>query len=67
MVTKYRDYTTTELLVMDAGRDYHDPDLERELCDRAGLLEEFEAADGENFEMVVARAAKILDPSVLIY
>lgn len=59
-MTKYRDYTTTELLVMDVGRDYHDPDLERELCQRAGLLEEFEASDGDTFESVIDKAIEIL-------
>jgi hypothetical protein len=57
---KYRNYTTTELIVMDAGRDYYDPELVAEICDRAGLEEELEASDGESFEGVLNRAVKIL-------
>lgn len=37
----------------------------RELCDAAGLLEEYEAADGETFETVIFKAAEILGVEVL--
>lgn len=37
----------------------------RELCDAAGLLEEYEAADGETFEAVIFKAAEILGVEVL--
>lgn len=32
----------------------------RELCDMAGIIEEWEQADGETFEQVVEKAAEIL-------
>ncbi len=37
-----------------------DADDCKELCEAAGLSEEWEAADGENFEAVVEQAAEIL-------
>ena len=37
-----------------------DPELLRELCDLAGLSQEWEEADGEGFEAVAYRAAEIL-------
>ena len=40
---KYRDYTTTQLLVIDAGRDYDDPELAAEICRRAELLKSRQA------------------------
>ena len=39
---KFRDCTTTELLVIDAGLDYHDMELVEEICARAGLSEALE-------------------------
>ena len=64
---KFRDCTTIELLVMDAGRDYHDPDLIEEICNRAGLSEAYAASHGdssadpgESFESVLDRALEIL-------
>lgn len=36
----------------------------RELCDMAGIIEEWEQADGETFESVVYKAADILDVSI---
>lgn len=60
-MTKYKDYTTVELLVMDVGTEYgHDPELETELCYRAGLLEEFRASDDETYRSVLKRAVKFL-------
>ena len=59
-MNKYRDCTTTELLAIDAGLDYYDPDLVAEICDRAGLSEAYAAADGESFENVFDRAVEIL-------
>ena len=66
MKNKYKNYTTVELLIIDAGRDYHDSELERELCDRAGLLEEYKAADGDTFESVIDRAVEKLEQSQLV-
>ena len=59
-MNKYRDYTTTELLVTDSGRDFQDPQLEEEICNRAGLLKEFIDSDDETFKNVLDRAVKIL-------
>lgn len=60
-MTKYKGYTTVELLVMDVGTEYgHDPELETELCYRAGLLEELRAFDNEAYKNVLNRAVKIL-------
>ena len=58
---KYRDYETTELLVMDAGRDYYEPELVFEICYRAGLEKEWGDADGETIEGVFDRALEILE------
>lgn len=59
-MTKYRNCTTKELLIKDALMDYYDPELVLEVCRRADLLVEFEAADGENFEKILDRAFEIL-------
>jgi hypothetical protein len=40
--------------------DTWDGDACRELCDLAGLVDEWDAADGETFEGVVYKAANIL-------
>lgn len=56
MKTKYRTYTTIELLVMD----HDDHELVNEICDRAGLLEELRASDNEAYKSVLDRAVKIL-------
>ena len=36
----------------------------RELCDLAGIHEEWEQADGETFEQVIGKAAEILKVEV---
>ena len=41
--------------------DEWDSETLRELCERAGLLLEWEKADGGSFESVVTRAAEILE------
>ena len=65
---KFRDCTTTELLAIDAGLDYYDPDLVEEICDRAGLSDAYAASHGdssadggETFESVLDRALNILE------
>ena len=65
---KFRDCTTTELLAIDAGLDYYDPDLIEEVCERAGLLDAYAASHGdssadggETFESVLDRALEILE------
>ena len=40
---KYRNYSTTQLLVIDAGRDYEDPELADEICRRVELLKSRQA------------------------
>lgn len=40
--------------------DVYDPDLCRALCVAAGMESEWNAADGENFEAVLAAAAQKL-------
>ena len=37
-----------------------DDELLKQLCEEAGMLEEYEAADGETFESVVFKAAEKL-------
>lgn len=64
MENKYKNYTVTELLVMDAGRDYHDPELEAEICERAGLDKEWADADGESFESILEQALEILKEDI---
>ena len=60
METKYRTYTTRELLVIDAGRDFQELQLEEEICSRAGLLKEFRDSDDWTSKSVLNRAVKIL-------
>ena len=43
------------------SQDTWDMDLLKELCSIAGLSEEWNKADGDNFESVAYRAAKILN------
>lgn len=37
-----------------------DMDMCRELCEDAGMLDEWESADGDNFESIIYKAADIL-------
>lgn len=57
---KYRDYANFALLMTESALDYHDPELNEEICDRAGLLEDYKSSDGETFESVLDRAIEIL-------
>ena len=41
------------------------PDDCRELCELAGIEDEWDAADGETFEQVIYKAAEILGVEVL--
>ena len=56
----YKDFDTTGLILLESGLDYHDPELIKEICDRAGLSQDLAAADGESFESVLDRALEIL-------
>lgn len=47
------------------GIDSWHVEMCRELCNRAGLLEEFEAAEDDEFEGVIFRAAEILDVEII--
>ena len=46
----YKDYTNFALLMIESASDQHNPELAAEICHRAGLLEEWNSADGETFE-----------------
>jgi len=56
----YKDYTNFALLMIESASDQHNPELAAEICHRAGLLEEWNSADGETFESVIDRAIEIL-------
>jgi len=56
----YKNYENSALLITESALDYHDPELVEEICARAGLLEEWNSADGETFESVLDRAIEIL-------
>lgn len=56
----YKDCTTEALLVIESGLDYYDPELVTEICNRAGLSEEYEVTDGENFESILYQAIETL-------
>lgn len=55
-----RDLSTETLLIMEGRSCEHNPDLNEEICKRAGLLEEYKSSDGDTFESVVSRAIDIL-------
>lgn len=65
---KIRNTKTKEILKMNVkeiakelrGQDVWSMELLEQLCEEAGMLEEYEAADGETFESVVYKAADIL-------
>ena len=57
---EYRDYEDIALILLEDSLDYHDPDLVAEICDRAGLSEEYAASDGESFESILDRAIEVL-------
>ena len=44
--------------------DTWDEDLCRELCEEAGMADEWDAADGETFESIIWRAAEKLGVEV---
>lgn len=52
--------TTEELVDMINDSPCWDDDLNRELCDRAGIVEEWDAADADDAEEIVYKAADIL-------
>jgi hypothetical protein len=45
----YRDLTNDELIEKFAEMDYYDPDLCALICERAGLTERWEHADGDAY------------------
>ena len=47
------------------GGNYRAGDLCRELCEEAGMADEWDAADGETFEAVVQKAAEKLGVEIL--
>ena len=64
MENEYKFETTTGLILLEAGLDYHDPALVAEICNRAGLSEEYKSSDGETFESVLDRAIEILKEDI---
>ena len=52
--------TTEELVDMINDSPCWDDDLNRELCDRAGIVEEWDAADADDAEEIIYKAADIL-------
>lgn len=52
--------TNKELAAKIKSMDCWDGDLLRDLCERADMLEEWEAADGDTFEDVAYKAAEKL-------
>jgi len=53
--------TANDIRAMDTW----DMELLKELCEAAGMLDEWYAADGETFESVAYRAAKKLDVEII--
>lgn len=60
VVIEISDMTDAQLAEAIRGLDEWDPEALAELCSRAGISEEWENADGENFESVAGKAAGIL-------
>lgn len=56
----YKDYTDFALLMTESALDYHDPELNEEICDRAGLLEAYKSSDEDTFESILDQAIEIL-------
>lgn len=63
-MTTYKDYTTAALLIQESALDYHDPEIIEEICDRAGLLEEYKSSDEDTFEHIIDRAIEILEKDI---
>lgn len=60
----YKYYTTAALLLVESGLDYYDPELVEEICDRAGLSEEYKSSDEDTFEHIIDRAIDILKENI---
>ena len=54
-----------QLAAMIRDRDTWDPDMLRMLCEKAGMLEAWEEADGETFEKVAFAAAETLGVEIV--
>lgn len=52
--------TTEELVDMINSSPCWDDDLNRELCDRAGIVEEWDSSNGDDAEEIIYKAADIL-------
>jgi hypothetical protein len=63
-MTTYKDYTIAALLMTESALDYHDPELVAEICDRAGLSEEYKSSDEDTFEHIIDRAIEILKEDI---
>ncbi|NCB47568.1 hypothetical protein EOM81_11195 [bacterium] len=58
------ELSTEMLLDMERCSSEHNPELNVEICKRAGLLKEYEGSDGETFEGILTRAVEILKRSI---
>lgn len=56
----YKNYENSALLIMESALDYHDPELVEEICERAGLIEEYKSSNEETFERIIDMAIEIL-------
>lgn len=56
-----KNYTNDELIKAIENSSVWDYDMCAEACERAGLSDEWKAADGETFEAVVDKAIEILE------
>lgn len=61
---KTREEIKTLAATMRAAEIWNDTDC-RDLCEAAGMLEAYEAADGESFEAVVMAAADALNVEII--
>lgn len=52
--------TASEIAADIRATDTWDMDIYRELCEAAGMLDQWEAADGDTFEIVIYAAAEKL-------
>lgn len=55
------EMSAVQLLAVNDTYDYYDADICREICNRAGLRDKWDAADGEQFEGILDKAIAILE------
>lgn len=64
MYTLLCDMTLVELANAMIETGEYVPEICAEICRRADMVDEWEAADGETFESVLYRAARILNINI---